>query len=219
MQKLRQQFPRRRLARGLEDLPHVAAVVAAVGDHVQQDLFAGHAQDQRTGREAPGLQSLRQIAVNNLLQVLDRVEKTCALPATTTQLSVPARDDLDFTVTNAKLQSDKVLGDKRVVEATLREGKRHVYAKRTFYLDEDSWAALASDEYDARGQLYRTGFAYMAPSYDLPAPYTDMFGHYDLVSRMYSLTGFIAETGGLRHTKPLPDREWTADSLAGAGVR
>lgn len=106
-----------------------------------------------------------------------------------------------------------------VVEATLREGKRHVYAKRTFYLDEDSWAALASDEYDARGQLYRTGFAYMTPSYDLPAPYTDMFGHYDLVSRQYSLTGFIAETGGLKHTKPLPEREWTADALAGAGVR
>ena len=41
----------------------------------------------------------------------------------------------------------------------------------------------------------------MAPSYDLPAPYTDMFGHYDLVSRIYSLTGFIAETGGLRHTQ------------------
>ncbi len=30
-----------------------------------------------------------------------------------------------------------------VVEATLREGKRHVYSKRTFYLDEDSWAAVA----------------------------------------------------------------------------
>jgi hypothetical protein len=106
-----------------------------------------------------------------------------------------------------------------VVEATLREGKRHVYSKRTFYLDEDSWAALASDQYDARGQLYRTGFAYMAPSYDQPAPYSDMFGHYDLVSRIYSLTGFIAETGGLKHTKPLGEREWTADSLAGAGVR
>lgn len=106
-----------------------------------------------------------------------------------------------------------------VVEATLREGKRHIYSKRTFYLDEDSWAALASDEYDARGQLYRTGFAFMAPSYDLPAPYTDMFGHYDLVSRIYTLTGFSAETGGVRHTKPLGEREWTADSLAGAGVR
>jgi Protein of unknown function (DUF1329) len=106
-----------------------------------------------------------------------------------------------------------------VVEATLKEGKRHVYSKRTFYLDEDSWAALASDEYDARGQLYRVGFAYMAPSYDLPAPYTDMFGHYDLVANLYSLTGFIAETGGLKLTKPLPEREWTADALAGAGVR
>jgi hypothetical protein len=39
--------------------------------------------------------------------------------ATTAQLSVPAREDLDFTVTSAKLQSDKVVGDKRVVEATL----------------------------------------------------------------------------------------------------
>ena len=106
-----------------------------------------------------------------------------------------------------------------VVEATLREGKRHVYSKRTFYLDEDSWAALASDEYDARGQIYRAGFAYMAPSYDLPAPYTDMFSTYDLIGRTYSLTGFIAETGGVKHTKPLPDREWTADALAGAGVR
>ena len=106
-----------------------------------------------------------------------------------------------------------------VVEATLKEGKRHVYSKRTFYLDEDSWAALASDEYDARGQLWRAGFAYMAPSYDLPAPYTDMFGHYDLVSRVYSVTGFIAETGGMRQVKAAPEREWTADALAGSGIR
>jgi hypothetical protein len=106
-----------------------------------------------------------------------------------------------------------------VVEATLRPGKRHVYSKRVFYLDEDSWAALASDEYDARGQLYRAGFAYMSPSYDLPAPYTDMFCHYDLVARIYALTGYIAETGGMRFTKALSDREWTADSLAGSGIR
>lgn len=39
--------------------------------------------------------------------------------ATTAQLAVPAREDLDFTVTGARLQSDRVLGDKRVVEATL----------------------------------------------------------------------------------------------------
>ena len=106
-----------------------------------------------------------------------------------------------------------------VVEATLKADKRHVYSKRTFYLDEDSWAALASDAYDARGQLWRASFAYMAPSYDLPAPYTDMFSNHDLVSRVYSVTGYIAETGGMRQTKALPEREWTPDALAGSGVR
>jgi hypothetical protein len=106
-----------------------------------------------------------------------------------------------------------------VVEATRREGKRHVYSKRTFYLDEDSWAALASDEYDGRGQLYRAGFAYMAPSYDVPAPYTDMFGHYDLIARIYSLTGYTAETGGQHQSKPRSEREWSPDALAGSGIR
>src|SRR3546814_5849396 len=50
-----------------------------------------------------------------------------------------------------------------VVEATLKPGKRHVYAKRRFYLDEDSWSAVASDEYDSRGQLYRAGYAFQTP--------------------------------------------------------
>ena len=39
--------------------------------------------------------------------------------ATSAVLSVPAREDLDFTVAGAKLQSDKIVGEKRVVEAVL----------------------------------------------------------------------------------------------------
>jgi len=106
-----------------------------------------------------------------------------------------------------------------VVEATLREGKRHVYSKRTFYLDEDSWTILASDEYDARGQLFRAGFAYQAPSYETPAPWADMHGLYDLTAGSYSLSGYTAETGGLRPGKPATDREWSPDALAGSGIR
>ena len=106
-----------------------------------------------------------------------------------------------------------------VVEATLREGKRHIYSKRTFYLDEDTWAAVASDEYDARGQLYRSGFAYVTPSYDVPAPTSDLHGIYDIISGTYTLTGYTAETGGVVPGKPLSDREWTPDSLAGSGIR
>ncbi len=62
-----------------------------------------------------------------------------------------------------------------VVEATLKADKRHIYSKRVFYIDEDSWTALASDQYDARGQLYRSSFAFPSYSYDVQAP----FGRHD----------------------------------------
>lgn len=42
-----------------------------------------------------------------------------------------------------------------VVEANLGSGKRHVYTKRRFYLDEDSWGAMLAEAYDAQGQLWR----------------------------------------------------------------
>jgi hypothetical protein len=42
-----------------------------------------------------------------------------------------------------------------VVEGTLKEGVRHIYAKRVLYADEDSWLAQLSDNYDQRGELWR----------------------------------------------------------------
>jgi hypothetical protein len=106
-----------------------------------------------------------------------------------------------------------------VVEARLKPGKRHVYSRRVFYLDEDSWAALTSDQYDARGQLYRVGLALMAPSYDVPAPWADPFLHYDLVSGVYAINGWPGADGWLRHVECPSDHEWSPDALAGAGVR
>lgn len=106
-----------------------------------------------------------------------------------------------------------------VVEGTLKPGKRHVYARRLFYLDEDSWQAVASDQYDARGQLYRCGFNYMTQLYDTPAPLFEPFGHYDMISGQYNLNAISNETGG---TKVIPvgsDRFFAPDSLAGSGVR
>lgn len=106
-----------------------------------------------------------------------------------------------------------------VVEATLRPGKRHLYSRRVFYLDEDSWAALLSDQYDGRGQLYRVGMAFMAPSYDVPAPWADPFLHYDLVTGAYAINGWPSAAGWLRHTPCEAESEWSPDALAGSGVR
>lgn len=106
-----------------------------------------------------------------------------------------------------------------VVEATLKPGKRHIYSKRVFYIDEDSWVALASDQYDARGQLYRASFDHMTFSYDVLAPQTGNHMIYDFVSGAYNLTGFSGPHGGVKYTEPLKASEWSSESLAGSGVR
>jgi len=106
-----------------------------------------------------------------------------------------------------------------VVEATLKPGKRHIYAKRTFYVDEDSWIALASDAYDARGQLFRGAFAHMAYSYDVQAPNSDNHMFYDFVSGSYNITGIYGPYGGVKYIEPLSKAQWSAESLAGAGIR
>jgi len=107
-----------------------------------------------------------------------------------------------------------------VVEATLKPDKRHIYSKRVFFLDEDSWTALASDQYDARGQLYRSSFAFQSYSYDVQAPFADTFAIYDFSSGVYNITGLFGTYGGLKYMTELPrDTAWTADALAGNGLR
>ena len=42
-----------------------------------------------------------------------------------------------------------------VVEATVKEGKRHVYGRRIFFFDEDSWFLQLKDQYDNRDNFWR----------------------------------------------------------------
>lgn len=56
-----------------------------------------------------------------------------------------------------------------VVEATLKEDKRHAYGKRVLYVDEDSWAALAQDAYDIKGNIWRGSFSNSITAYSLPS--------------------------------------------------
>jgi len=46
-----------------------------------------------------------------------------------------------------------------VVEATLKDEFRHIYQKRVFYIDEDSWQIHVADMYDNRNELYRVAIA------------------------------------------------------------
>ena len=105
-----------------------------------------------------------------------------------------------------------------VVEAELKPGMRHLYSKRRYYIDEDSWTALANDNYDGRGTLWRVQYAYATPLYDIKSFFAAPYGAYDLLQGIYNL-----------NAKPIPgeyqngveenDMYFTPKGMARAGVR
>lgn len=72
-----------------------------------------------------------------------------------------------------------------VVEATLKEGERHIYHKRRFYIDADSWQIAAIDQYDRRGELWRVSLAYIKNYYEVPTQWTALDVFHDLRAKRY----------------------------------
>ena len=84
----------------------------------------------------------------------------------------------------------------------------------------DSWMAVASDQYDGNGKLYRSSFAFQSYSYDAQAPFGDTFAIYDFNSGAYNITGLFGPHHGLKYMTELPkDTFWSPEALAGAGLR
>ncbi|MEB2514477.1 DUF1329 domain-containing protein [Pseudomonas sp. YuFO20] len=75
------------------------------------------------------------------------------------------------------------------VEATLKPGQRHIYAKRHFFIDEDTWQAAEVDHYDGRGQLWRVAEAHAMQLYDHQVPFYALETLYDLQSGRYLALG------------------------------
>ena len=80
-----------------------------------------------------------------------------------------------------------------VVEGTLKPGQRHIYGKRTFYLDEDSWSVLAEDAYDTRGGLWRASMHGLVQAYDVQLPFFRFGIYHDLDSGGYLVGGLDNE--------------------------
>lgn len=66
------------------------------------------------------------------------------------------------------------------VEATVKPGMRHLFPKRTFFLDEDTWALLQEDIYDAQGKIWRVMESYPYTAWELPACVYQGYISYDL---------------------------------------
>lgn len=81
-----------------------------------------------------------------------------------------------------------------VVDATLKEGCRHLYKRRTLYVDEDSWQILLVDIYDNRDQLWRVSEGHVINYYEKPTLWTTLEVHVDLQSGRYLAIGLDNES-------------------------
>jgi hypothetical protein len=100
-----------------------------------------------------------------------------------------------------------------VVEATLKPGKRHIYAKRVFYVDEDSWQVAHTDAYDGRGELWRVHEIGGIQYYDAQTHYFANEVFYDLQARRYLLSGISNQEKPMKFGVKLDPSNFTPDTL------
>ncbi len=107
-----------------------------------------------------------------------------------------------------------------VVEATLKPGgKSHIYPRRTFYVDEDSWQILAVDQYDTRGQLWRVSEAHCINYYDVLSFWSTLEVHIDLNSGRYLAYGLDNEDKMYEFNVPRTAQNFAPASLRAEGMR
>jgi hypothetical protein len=106
-----------------------------------------------------------------------------------------------------------------VVEGNLKPGVRHIYARRVLYADEDTWMAMWADNYDARGQLWRTAFAAYFYSQESKAFHRGATIYHDLQSKAYE-AGYLNNEqpdGSRRINIPLTPAQFSPEAAARAG--
>ena len=108
-----------------------------------------------------------------------------------------------------------------VVEARLKAEFRHIYTRRTLYLDEDSWSPLISDRYDGRGQLWRTAMAFPIETSNPSVFGADGYEYVDLYQHRYLAQGLhnqeaVAPVFGATSLTP---KDFTAEALRRLGLR
>lgn len=102
------------------------------------------------------------------------------------------------------------------VTATLKKGSNHLYARRTFYLDEDSWQILITEQYDGRGELWHCSESHTINYYEAPLILPTADVHYDLKSGRY-VTEW--QTVSMDLKKKLTVEDFTPENLRHEGAR
>lgn len=100
-----------------------------------------------------------------------------------------------------------------VIEATEREGKKHSFGKRVFYVDEDSWNVVLVENYDRDGNLWRFQEGHLLPAYKVQAANCAPVITYDLKDGRYFVNRLLGEDVPAEYNLPMKPGEFTSDSV------
>lgn len=106
------------------------------------------------------------------------------------------------------------------VEGTVRAGKRDVRPKRKIYFDEDTYAAVIGNSWDAQGTLWHTSYGFPFIQYEVPAVSLEVSVTMDLIKGTYTYYPIGDQSVQLQvMDKPWPENYYTPEALGRKGVR
>ena len=150
-------------------------------------------------------------------------KKELYVPYNAYKLWAPGVDVKDMITNHGRLNQDLARYELHrvwVIEATLREGTRHDYGKRTFYLDEDTWWIMLVDGYDRRNQIWRLWEEHDLMWYDQGFWPTVVGLQYDMQAGRMLLTNLDKTTGPPNYSFRVdPEKFFTPDQMRRDGVR
>ena len=101
-----------------------------------------------------------------------------------------------------------------VVEATVRLGLSHRYAKRRYYFEEDSWSIVYAEEYDEDGKLWQFTESHLINYYDVPLVFSTLEATYDLQEGSYYVEGIDNDrSSSFDFSKDYSKKEFTTSAV------
>ena len=100
-----------------------------------------------------------------------------------------------------------------MLEAIKKPDAEHLYSRRIFYLDEDSWRVILAESYDHEGKLWRVNEAHTVNHYEVPALLSTLTAWHDLAERRYTVGGLDNQRNPPRFREGGDPREFNPNAL------
>lgn len=106
-----------------------------------------------------------------------------------------------------------------IYEANLKEDSKHLYKKRRFYADEDSWHILVQDIYDNEDKFWRGMESFCINYYDVPTFMLSAEIGYDFLSKRYFAVGLVNETEPMKFNLEQTPKDFTPSAIRREATR